>query len=61
MICLESIVDNSAIVNRQSPPSELVGYRNKLGIENGNTFPCSMIVCPPRPSGLAYLSSELAG
>ena len=59
MICLESIVENSAIVNRQSP-SEVAGCRNKLGIENGNTFPCSMI-CPPRPSGLAYLSSELAG
>jgi len=60
MICLELLVENSAIVNRQSP-SEVVGSRNKLGIENGNTFPCSMIVCPPRPSGLAYLSSELAG
>ena len=42
MICLEPIVENSAIVNRQSP-SEVVGYRNKLGIENRNTFPCSMI------------------
>jgi len=59
MICFESIVENSCIVNRQSP-SEVVGYRNKLGIENRNTFPCSMIR-PPRPSSVAYLPSELAG